>query len=96
MSLVNTRIEAPIARQSVLDTREFEVQNGTRVAQVTAMFNDTVIDVQHLGQTPNRRKSAPAWLEANAKPVPQPRRPWLPPLIALTLGILTALFLRTR
>ena len=62
MSLVNTRIEAPIARQSVLDTREFEVQNGTRVAQVTAMFNDTVIDVQHLGQTPNRRKSAPAWL----------------------------------
>lgn len=62
MSLVNTRIEAPIARQSVLDTREFEVQNGTRVAQVTAMFNNTVIDVQHLGQTPNRRKSAPTWL----------------------------------
>jgi hypothetical protein len=45
-----------------LDAREFEVQNGSRVAQVTAMFNNTVIDVQHLGQTQDRRKSAPAWL----------------------------------
>jgi hypothetical protein len=35
---------------------------GGRVAQVTAMFNNTVIDVQHLGQTQDRRKSAPAWL----------------------------------
>jgi hypothetical protein len=43
-----------------------------------------------------QRTDVQAWLEANAKPVPQPRRPWLPPLIALTLGILTALFLRTR
>ena len=76
MTLGNTRIQAQIsntaataapvihtaARQPQLDAREFEVQNGSRVAQVTAMFNGTVIDVQHLGQTPDRRKSAPAWL----------------------------------
>jgi hypothetical protein len=69
MSLANTRIEAQIANnqpaaraQPQLDAREFEVQNGSRVAQVTAMFNNTVIDVQHLGQTQDRRKSAPAWL----------------------------------
>lgn len=43
-----------------------------------------------------QRTDVQAWLETHAKPVPQPRRPWLPPLIALTLGILTALFLRTR
>jgi len=62
MSVVHTRTPAQISRPSVLDTREFEVQNGSRVAQVTAMFNDTVIDVQHLGQTRDRRKSAPTWL----------------------------------
>jgi hypothetical protein len=69
MSLVNTRIEAQIAHnqpaaraQPQLDAREFEVQNGSRVAQVTAMFNNTVIDVQHLGQTKDRSKTAPAWL----------------------------------
>jgi hypothetical protein len=69
MTLANTRIEAQIANtqpaartQPQLDAREFEVQNGSRVAQVTAMFNNTVIDVQHLGQTQDRRKSAPAWL----------------------------------
>ncbi len=77
MTLGNTRIEAQIsnsnrpavtvapvvhAAKPQLDAREFEVQNGSRVAQVTAMFNDTVIDVQHLGQTPDRRKTAPAWL----------------------------------
>lgn len=45
-----------------IDPREFEVQNGSRVAQVTAMFNDTVIDVQHLGQVRDGRKTAPAWL----------------------------------
>ena len=77
MTLGNTRIEAQISNtqavtaasapvaasmKPAIDAREFEVQNGTRVAQVTAMFNDTVIDVQHLGQTRDRRKSAPAWL----------------------------------
>lgn len=43
-----------------------------------------------------QRTDVQAWLEANAKAIPKPRRPWLAPLIALTLGILTALFLRTR
>lgn len=43
-----------------------------------------------------QRTDVQAWLEAHAKPVPQPRRPWLPPLIALTLGVFTAVFLRTR
>ena len=66
MSLVTTRTAAqnsntnPASAQ--LDAREFEVQSGARVAQVTAMFNNTVIDVQHLGQTKDRRKTAPAWL----------------------------------
>ncbi len=45
-----------------LDTREFEIHNGTHVAQVTAMYGNTVVDVQHVGQTVDRRKSAPAWL----------------------------------
>ncbi len=78
MTLGNTRIEAQISNtnavaaapavavktsaQLQLDAREFEVQNGSRVAQVTAMFNDTVIDVQHLGQVRDGRKTAPAWL----------------------------------
>lgn len=43
-----------------------------------------------------QRTDVQAWLEANAKPIPQPKRPWLPPLVALTLGIFTAVFLRTR
>lgn len=43
-----------------------------------------------------QRTDVQAWLEANAKAIPQPRRPWLPPLIALTLGVFTAVFLRTR
>ncbi len=66
MSLVTTRTAAQISNtnpaSAQLDAREFEVQSGARVAQVTAMFNNTVIDVQHLGQTKDRRKTAPAWL----------------------------------
>ena len=53
---------APATKATQIDAREFEVQNGSRVAQVTAMFNDTVIDVQHLGQVRDGRKTAPAWL----------------------------------
>jgi hypothetical protein len=76
MTLGNTRIQAQISNTNAvaapvapatkvapqIDAREFEVQNGSRVAQVTAMFNDTVIDVQHLGQVRDGRKTAPAWL----------------------------------
>jgi hypothetical protein len=45
-----------------VDARQFEVQDGSRVAEVTAMFGNTVIDVQHLGQTKDRRNTAPAWM----------------------------------
>jgi hypothetical protein len=88
MSIGNTRIEVQIANSAAavavsapqvattpqIDAREFEVQNGSRVAQVTAMFGNTVIDVQHLGQTKDRRKSAPAWMAlGGASPSPAPR-----------------------
>jgi hypothetical protein len=53
---------AAVAPAPQLDARQFEVQDGSRVAEVTAMFGNTVIDVQHLGQTQDRRKSAPAWM----------------------------------
>lgn len=43
-----------------------------------------------------QRTDVAAWLTAHAKPVPVPKRPWLAPLVALTLGVLTALLLRTR
>ncbi|MFY0537928.1 hypothetical protein [Nannocystis pusilla] len=43
---------------------ESEVQDGGRVAEVVAMYNDTVLDVQHLGQTRDGRRSAPKWLAA--------------------------------
>jgi TonB family protein len=45
-------------------TNESEVQDGGRVAEVVAMYNDTVLDVQHLGQTRDGRRSAPRWLVA--------------------------------
>ncbi len=51
-------------RGPALDAREFENQSGARVAEVVAMYGDTVVDVQHLGQTQDRRRSAPAWLAA--------------------------------
>ena len=76
MTIGNTRIEVQIANSAAavavsapqaattpqVDARQFEVQDGTRVAEVTAMFGNTVIDVQHLGQTKDRRKSAPGWM----------------------------------
>ena len=75
MTLGNTRIEvqianpstaavvaAPVAAAPQVDARQYEVQDGSRVAEVTAMFGNTVIDVQHLGQTKDRRNSAPGWM----------------------------------
>ncbi len=58
----NAVIAAPQAAVPQVDARQFEVQDGSRVAEVTAMFNNTVIDVQHLGQTKDRRSTAPAWM----------------------------------
>lgn len=43
-----------------------------------------------------QRTDVQAWLETHGKAIPQPKRPWLPPVIALGLGVLTAVFLRTR
>lgn len=43
---------------------ESEVQDGGLVAEVVAMYNDTVLDVQHLGQTRDGRRHAPRWLAA--------------------------------
>jgi hypothetical protein len=48
------------------------------------------------GLSARQRTDVVAWLEAHAKTIPQPKRPWLAPLVALTLGVLTAVFLRTR
>lgn len=52
-----------VAPQPKLDAREFEGE-GARVAEVVAMYGDTVIDVQHLGQAKDRRRTAPAWMIA--------------------------------
>jgi TonB family protein len=45
-----------------IDASEFEVQNGSRVAEVVAMYGTTVLDVQHVGQIKNKRSQAPLWL----------------------------------
>lgn len=48
------------------------------------------------GLSAAQRTDVKAWLDANGTAIPQPKRPWLLPLVALALGILTAVFLRTR
>jgi hypothetical protein len=48
------------------------------------------------GLSAAQRTDVVAWLATHAKTTPQPKRPWLAPLVALTLGVLTAVFLRTR
>lgn len=63
VQLANTQ-PARAAVGTQLDAREFENQDGARVAEVVAMFGDTVVDVQHLGQARDRRRQAPAWLAA--------------------------------
>jgi len=45
-----------------IDASEFEVQNGSRVAEVVAMFGNTVLDVQHVGQLKNKKSQAPMFL----------------------------------
>lgn len=52
-----------VAAGPKLDAREFEGE-GAHVAEVVAMYGDTVIDVQHLGQAKDRRRQAPAWMIA--------------------------------
>ncbi len=45
-----------------VDPREVEIHDGTRVAEVIAVYGDTVLDVQHVGQREERRASAPTWM----------------------------------
>jgi hypothetical protein len=45
-----------------IDASEFEVQNGSRVAEVVAMYGSTVLDVQHVGQLKNKKSQAPMFL----------------------------------
>jgi hypothetical protein len=45
-----------------IDASEFEVQNGSRVAEVVAMYGNTVLDVQHVGQLKNKKSQAPLFL----------------------------------
>ncbi len=54
---------APVQRAPMhIDASEFEVQNGSRVAEVVAMYGSTVLDVQHVGQLKNKKSQAPAFL----------------------------------
>jgi outer membrane biosynthesis protein TonB len=42
-----------------IDAAEVEKQDGTRVAEVIAMYGRTVLDVQHVGQVKDRKRAAP-------------------------------------
>ncbi len=45
-----------------IEVGEVEVHDGTRVAEVVAMYGKTVLDVQHVGQVKDKRAQAPLWL----------------------------------
>src|SRR5690606_28676166 len=51
---------APMATRAPIqiDVSEVEVQNGSRVAEVVAMYGTTVLDEQHVGQLKNRKAQA--------------------------------------
>ena len=54
---------APVSRAPIqIDAGEYEVQDGSRVAEVVAMYGSTVLDVQHVGQIKSKRSQAPLWL----------------------------------
>ncbi|MGB1274773.1 MAG: FHA domain-containing protein, partial [Nannocystaceae bacterium] len=52
---------APARAAIQIDASEYEVQDGTRVAEVVAMYGSTVLDVQHVGQVKSKRATAPLW-----------------------------------
>lgn len=56
----------PVPMPSRLDPAEVETQDGTRVTEVVASYNGTVLDAQHVGQVKNRRKGASMLLGAAA------------------------------
>ncbi|MEZ4429388.1 MAG: TonB family protein [Nannocystaceae bacterium] len=56
---------APIARGVggiTIDPSEVEVQDGTRVAEIVAVYGGTVLDVQHVGRQEAQRSRAPLWM----------------------------------
>ena len=53
------RAAAPVIQ---IDPSEVERQDGSRVAEVIAMYGRTVLDVQHVGQVKTKRKTAPIWM----------------------------------
>ncbi len=52
---------APARAPIQIDASEYEVQDGTRVAEVVAMYGSTVLDVQHVGQVKSKKATAPLW-----------------------------------
>ncbi|MCX4242313.1 FHA domain-containing protein, partial [Paraliomyxa miuraensis] len=45
-----------------IDASEVERQDGTQVAEVISSYNDTVLDVQHVGQVKSKKSQAPLFL----------------------------------
>ncbi len=56
-------LSPPAARMAMhIDASDVEAQDGSRVAEVIAMYKGTVLDVQHVGQIKSRKTQAPAFL----------------------------------
>ncbi len=45
-----------------IDASEVERQDGTQVAEVISAYNDTILDVQHVGQVKSKKSQAPLFL----------------------------------
>jgi pSer/pThr/pTyr-binding forkhead associated (FHA) protein len=45
-----------------IDATEVERQDGTQVAEVMSMYNQTILDVQHVGQVKSKKSQAPVFL----------------------------------
>ena len=59
------QVAAPASRPPIqIDVGDVEVQDGSRVAEVVAMYGRTVLDVQHVGQVKSQKKTAPLWMAA--------------------------------
>jgi TonB family protein len=54
----------PIAERPAMqvDASTVEITDGRRVAEVTTVYGNTILDVQHVGQVRSRRQAAPAIL----------------------------------
>ncbi|EDM74364.1 FHA/TonB domain protein [Plesiocystis pacifica SIR-1] len=56
------RVAAATAPPVQVDVGSVEVQDGRQVAEVVAMYGTTALDVAHVGQTKNRKKTAPIFM----------------------------------